>query len=103
MKKATITVYDKKGKPTRTVEAEPLRLTFGHVRRLTALMDQSNDADTVKSVLDAWDEVQDILGQCFPDLTPEELDSVDFSEIVRVLVQIITSAMEEMGKGQPKN
>lgn len=103
MKKATITIYDKKGKPTRTLEAEPVRLRFGTVRKLIALLDTEDDAIPLRRITDAWDEVTGILSECFPDLTEEELDGIEISEIVPVLIQIISSAMEEMTKGQPKN
>lgn len=103
MKKATITIYDKKGRATRTVEAEPVRLKFGTVRKLIALLDTEGETIPMQRIVDAWDEVTGILAECFPDITEEELDAIEISEVVPVLIQIISSAMEEMTKGQPKN
>ena len=103
MKKTTLTVYDKKGNAVRTVTSEPVRVRFGTIRKLIAIVDPDAEGDPMTRIIGAWDEVEGLLSECFPDLTPEEIDGLELTQVVTCIVSIIKNAMEQMAGGSEKN
>ena len=104
MRKTTLTIYDNAGNAVRTVTALAIRIRFGTIRKLIAIIDPEAEGEVMNRIISAWDEVENILRECFPDLSQDEIDGLELAEVVQALVGIIQGAMEQMGSGgTPKN
>ena len=94
-----ITIYSEKGEAVRESTAQTFDLRMGSIRKLMELLKIESITDTyemMKTVLDVWEELTGILGECFPDITPEEWDGVKVNELMPVIVQIMRAAFSEM-------
>lgn len=104
-----ITVYDTSGKNVvKTVEAQPLDLTFGTIRSLIGLLNIDNIEETgelFKMITDAWDQVTDILDQVFPGMEYEDWENVKLKELVPTIIEILKFSFNEILKipKDPKN
>lgn len=98
-KEITIHIYDSKGEVAKESTARPFDLRFGSIRKMMQLLKIESITDTyemMKTVLDVWEELTGILGECFPDITPDEWDGVKVNELMPVIVQIMRAAFSEM-------
>ena len=96
-----IKIYNNKGEVTKEETAQPLNLRFGTVRRLMELLNIENAVDTgdlIKTVYAAWDDVREILGECFPNVTADEWENVRVNELFPVIILIIKATFSEMMK-----
>lgn len=100
MKNITLHIYDKSGKNVvKVYEAQPFELPFGTVRKLMAIVkieDMDNQAELLKIISSAWDEIMDTLNAVFPECTEEEWDTVKAKEVLRVVVQIAKAAISDI-------
>lgn len=100
MENITLHIYDKTGKNLiKMYEAQPFELPFGTVRKLMAIVkieDMDNQAELLKTVAEAWDEIMDVLNTVFPDCTEEEWDSVKAKEVLNVVIQIAKAAISDV-------
>lgn len=109
MGKLTLNIYDDVGNLARVAESHAMpRLKFGIIRKIMALLDINEDTtsfDLLKSVYGAWNELQKILEQVFPDVTDDEWNNVDISELVPVLLGIAKNSIVKMNTipTDPKN
>lgn len=100
-----IKVYDKKGKITKTAMAQVIDLEFGTIRAIMEVLNVESMEDTaqlLKTVYGAWDEVTDVLYQCFPDLTKEDWTHVKVKEVMWVIIGILRYSFTEI-LSLPKN
>lgn len=93
-------IYDKSGKNVvKIYEAEPYDLPFGTVRKLMAIVkieDMENQAELLKTVAGAWDEILNVLYSVFPECTEEEWDTIKAKEVLSVIIQIAKSAISDI-------
>lgn len=98
-KEIKISIYNDAGEVTKEVTAKALDLRFGSIRRLMELLNiekVGNTYDLLKTVYSVWDDLVDILGECFPDVTREEWDNVKVNELLPAIVDILKAAFVEM-------
>lgn len=94
-----IRIYDDKGAVSKEVSARPLDLKFGSIRKLMQILNiekAGNTYDLFKVVYEAWDEITGILGECFPEITPEEWDGVKIKELMPAIVQIARDTLSDI-------
>ena len=97
----TIKIYNEKGEVTKEASAKPLDLRFGSVRKIMEILNIETAGDTydlLKTVYNAWDEVTGVLGECYPEITPEEWDNVRMKELLPAIVGIVKAALAEIVK-----
>ena len=100
-----IKVYDKKGKITKTSMAQVIDLEFGTIRAIMEVLNVESMEDTaqlLKTVYGAWDQVTDVLYQCFPDLSKEDWEHVKVKELMGVIIGILRYSFTEI-LSLPKN
>jgi hypothetical protein len=98
-KEITIKVYGKDGQVTKTSSAKPLDLRFGSIRRVMEVLkieDTKNTYEMLRTVYEVWDELTEILGECFPDITREEWDSVKVNELIPAIIRIVKASFDAM-------
>ena len=98
---AKLKIYDTEGNFKREVEAEAVEFEFGIVRKLMALVkidDIESDIDLIVTVSQAWDSIIKLFEKCFPDVTPEEWDSVKVTDILPLLIEIFRDLLGQMAK-----
>ena len=108
MDKLTLSIYDSDGNLVRVAEGHVPRIKFGVVRALMEILnisDSTSTFDVLKNVYDAWDKVTELLGTVFEDVTAEEWDNVDVSELVPLALGIMRHALKKMNgvPTDPKN
>lgn len=95
-----LNVYEKDGKTvSKTVKAEPIEIMFGTIRSLVALFkvdELENTAQILKTVTKAWDEVIDVLGECFPDMEDDDWNHTKLKDIVYVVVSILRGSLSDI-------
>lgn len=78
----------------RTATGLTTRISFGTIRKLAQLFeaaDANDSAAVLAAVGGSWQRVIHILEKAFPDITEEEWDCVAVADVVKVLLQIMTS------------
>ena len=88
--------------------ANMVKVPFGLVRKLMNLFKVENLQDTTQIldiIMTSWEDVIKLLGRIFPDVTEEEWDDVDTSELMRVILSLVKYVFAEMVKipTDPKN
>ena len=88
--------------------ANMVKVPFGLVRKLMNLFKVENLQDTTQIldiIMTSWEDVIKLLGRIFPDVTEEEWDYVDTSELMRVILSLVRYVFAEMVKipTDPKN
>lgn len=94
-----IKIYNEKGEVTKTAAAKALDLRFGSVRKIMELLkveEAGTTLDLMKTVYSAWDELTGILGECFPEINPDEWDSVKVNELLPAIIKIIKESFAAM-------
>lgn len=97
--KITLNVYDKNGEVAKECYAESVDIMFGTVRNLMRLFkvdELDNTAQILKTVGEAWNDVTNILSECFPTITDEEWNRVKLKELVPVIVSILRDSFAEI-------
>ena len=88
--------------------ANMVKVPFGLIRKLMNLFNVENLQDTTQIldiIMTSWEDVIKLLGRIFPDVTEEEWDYVDTSELMRVILSLVKYVFAEMVKipTDPKN
>lgn len=100
MEKVTINVYDNNGNIVKTCEADKhIDIEFGTVRALMELLNIEDVPDTVtlmRVIYNAWDQLINVLNQCFKDMIYEDWEHVKINELIPVLFEIIRYSFSEM-------
>jgi hypothetical protein len=94
-----INVYDDENTVIKTSEAKLVDLKFGVIRKLMKLLNVDNIDNTVellKTVYGAWEQITNILNNCFPDMTDDDWDNVKVSELLPVFVMILKYSFTQM-------
>ena len=81
--------------------ANMVKVPFGLVRKLMNLFNVENLQDTTQIldiIMTSWEDVIKLLGRIFPDVTEEEWDYVDTSELMRVILSLVKYVFAEMVK-----
>lgn len=98
-KEITIRVYGEDGQVAKTSSAKPLDLRFGSIRRVMEVLkieETKNTYEMLRAVYEVWDELTEILGECFPDITREEWDSVKVNELIPAIIRIVKASFDAM-------
>lgn len=99
MNELKINVYDDEDNIIKTSEAKLVDLKFGVIRKLMKLLNVDNIDNTVellKTVYGAWEQITNILNNCFPDMTDDDWDNVKVSELLPVFVMILKYSFTQM-------
>ena len=99
MNELKINVYDDENNVIKTSEAKLVDLKFGVIRKLMKLLNVDNVDNTVellKTVYGAWEQITNILNNCFPDMTDDDWDNVKASELLPVFVMILKYSFTQM-------
>ena len=88
--------------------ANMVKVPFGLIRKLMNLFKVENLQDTTQIldiIMTSWEDVIKLLGRIFPDVTEEEWDYADTSELMRVILSLVKYVFAEMVKipTDPKN
>lgn len=88
--------------------ANTVKVPFGMIRKMMKLFNVEKLSDTTQVldiVMTSWDDVVKLLDRIFPEITAEDWDYVDTSELVKVIYDLIKYAFSEMLKipTDPKN
>lgn len=97
--KLAINVYDENNQIKKTCEAQTIDLEFGTIRSLMKLLNVDNVNDTgelLNVIYGAWEQLVGILGQCFPDMEPEDWEHVKLKELVPAVLNILKSSFSEI-------
>lgn len=107
MENLTINVYDNEGNVAKTCEAKLIDIKFGTIRKLMAILDidnADNSYDILTKVYNAWEDIVDIITKVFPDISEDEMDNVNLSELIPILLTVIKySFAKVMGIPADKN
>ena len=94
----------------RTAVGLKTRISFGTIRKLAQLFeaaDANDSAAVLAAVGGSWNRVTHILEKAFPDITEDEWDCVAVGEVVKVLLQIMSSMSDSVHRiptsGDEKN
>lgn len=94
-----LNVYDSTGKNVvRTCSAETYDLMFGTVNTLMKLLkieELDNQVELLKIVMNAWDEITNVLSGVFPDMTSNDWNHVKVKELIPVIIDIAKYAISE--------
>ena len=100
MNNLILKIYDDSGKNVvKSYEASPYDLMFGTVMKLMDLLkieDMDNQAEMLKTIYSAWDEIRVVLAGVFPDVTPAEWEHVRVKELLPLILNIAKYAVSEM-------
>jgi hypothetical protein len=100
MDKTTLHIYDKTGKNVvKTYEAETYDLPFGTVKALMEILkieDMKDQAQLLRVIVEAWDEVINALESVFPECTAEEWKTVKVKELLKVIISIAKTAISDI-------
>lgn len=94
-----LNVYDENDNIVKTCEAQTVKLRFGVIRKLMELLKIDDITDTpelLKTIYGAWDQLTKVLNKCFPEMTDDDWDGVDVSELVPVIVAILKESIKNM-------
>lgn len=94
-----INVYDSDGNIIKTCQAVDLKLKFGSVRKIMALLqidDVDNTAELIKMIYGAWDQLTKVLSECFPDMTDDDWDNVYIEELIPTIVGIMKTSFGKL-------
>ena len=97
--KVILNVYDDNDNIIKQCEGQTAGLRFGFIRRLMKLtkIDDVNDtAALFATIAGAWDSLCKLLSKVFPDMTDEDWDGVEVSELMPVIVAILKNAIKSM-------
>lgn len=97
--KLSINVYGENGEVKKTCEAQTIDLEFGTIRSLMKLLNVDNVDDTGKLlniIYDAWEQLINILGKCFPDMEEGDWDHVKLKELVPAVLSILKFSFSEI-------
>lgn len=90
--KLELIIRNEKGKEIKRSEAHLISIKFKTVRLLMDILkieEMESNTDMFRMLSGAWGEIKKILNQIFPDLTEEELDEVDLSDLLPILKKVI--------------
>ena len=107
MEKLTLNIKDGQGN-VKTFEAGTFTISFGTIDKLMGLMDldeQTSSFEVLKKITSAWKEIVKIMGEIFPDMTPEDWDCVKLNDLVPVVLKVVQFTFAEMMHipSDPKN
>lgn len=94
-----IKVYDKEGNVIKTCKAKDTKLKFGSVRSIMALLNIEDIEDTpalLKTIYRAWDQVTEVLTECFPEMEESDWDNVLIEELIPVIVGIAKTSLNKI-------
>lgn len=101
MKTIELNVYDSTGAIVKTSEANIIDIEFGTIRSIMKLLKVENIDDfgeLLGTVYEAWDQLVDVLGQIFPDMTYDDWNHVKIRELIPAVVEILRYSFAEIMK-----
>lgn len=94
-----IKVYDNTGKITKICTAETVDLKFGTIRAIMEILNVENIDDTfqlLQTIYTAWEQLTQILSECFPGMEYEDWENVKIKELMPVVFNILKYSFREM-------
>lgn len=95
----SLKVYDKEDNVIKECTAVDCDLKFGSIRKIMALL-KIEDADDYASlfhiIYDAWDQLQLVLTECFPDMTEEDWDNVKVKELIPTMIELVKDMLRKL-------
>lgn len=73
--------------------------------KLLKIDDINDTGELLTTIYDVWDQLVDILKQCFPDMQDEDWEHVKLKELVPVVLMMLKSSFKEILSipNDPKN
>ena len=100
MNDLVLNIYDDSGKTVvKTFKASTCDLMFRTVRKLMDLLkieDMDNQAQMLKAIYSAWDEICTVLGGVFPEANDEDWDNVRVRELLPLVLKIAKYSISEI-------
>lgn len=101
MAKITLNIYDKndKAKVAKTLETEGYDLMMGTIDDFVAIidLDKINDrTEVAKMAAKGYKQIKPLIMDIFPELQDEDYRNIKMNDLIRLIVQIGTSIMENM-------
>lgn len=94
-----IKVYDKQNTVKKICTAETVDLRFGTIRAIMEILNVENITDTfqlLQTIYSAWDQLTQILSECFPGMVYEDWEYVKIKELMPVVLGILKYSFREM-------
>lgn len=94
-----IKVYDTTGKITKICTAETVDLKFGTIRAIMEILNVEHIDDTfqlLQTIYTAWEQLTQILNECFPDMEYGDWENVKIKELMPVVFNILKYSFREM-------
>ena len=93
-------IYDDSGKNiVKSYESKTYDLMFGTVMKLMELLkveDMDNQAEMLKTIYNAWDEIRIVLAGVFPEATNDDWKHVRVKELLPMILEIVKFSVAEM-------
>lgn len=99
MSQIEIKAYDNEGRVTKICKAKMIDLKFGTIRAIMEVLNIENISDTAQllnTIYGAWDQVVDILTECFPDMEKDDWENVKVKELMPVIMNILRYSFSEI-------
>lgn len=99
MSQIEIKAYDNEGNVTKICTAKMIDLKFGTIRAIMEVLNVENINDTAQllnTIYGAWDQVVDILTECFPDMEKDDWENVKLKELMPVIMNILRYSFSEI-------
>ena len=94
-----INVYDENGYVEKTCTAKTVDFEFGTIRSMMKLLNVDNTNDTgelLTVIYEAWEQLTEILSECFPDMEEQDREHVKLRELVPVVVETLRYSFTEI-------
>lgn len=95
-----LNVYADDGKTVAKVcKASTYDLMFGTVMKLMELLkieDMGNQAEMLRTIYNAWGEIQTVLTAVFPDVADDDWQHVKVKELLPLIIKIAKYSVSEM-------
>ena len=95
----SLKVYDKDDNVIKECTAVDCDLKFGSIRKIMALLkiEDTNDISALFHIIyDAWDQLELVLSECFPDMTEEDWDNVKIKELIPTMILLIKDMLRKL-------
>lgn len=100
-----LVIRDNTGEVAKTLSTDVVRIKYGIIRDFIKIIDTEKMGDEMAvfdMLVQAFEPFEKLLKQIFPDLTDEDLENVDITDLVPLFREIFVYVMDKI-KGLPKS